>query len=381
LLQITADALREQVIKNYTTIAFKYDQTDAAMLSRLVSDVWQFSAAKNYKEMKDFTNLLKDQNGNLRTFADFKTEAEKISSKYNELWMRTEYNFAVSASQNAARWNEFEKEAEIIPNLQYQTAGDNMVRYEHAILDGTVKPINDDWWNRYFPPNGWGCRCEAIQSVDGSPVTTESREIRIPKVFETNLGKQGLIYPKGHAYYKDVPREVISKSILYLPPENTYTKLKLENGSIDIHPLISKTEIEKSTRGANALLKVDPMAEIKLLPTFDDKDINTVKAKFFPGDYFKDHKTKNPDAIYNGKVIDFKEPKNAGKGGIKKAIEKGAKQTDFIIILVHKDMKLDDAVRHAMGELKHYAEKKDLTVWLMDSSGDKKELSVRQNGQ
>jgi hypothetical protein len=48
--------------------------------------------------------------------------------------MRTEYDQAIAASQNAARWIEFEQNEDTMPNLQYQTVGDNHVRESHQIL-------------------------------------------------------------------------------------------------------------------------------------------------------------------------------------------------------------------------------------------------------
>ncbi|MDD6471780.1 MAG: phage minor head protein, partial [Bacteroidales bacterium] len=48
-------------------------------------------------------------------------------------------------------------------NLQYRTVRDSHVRPEHAALDGVTLPPSDPFWETYYPPNGWNCRCSAIQ--------------------------------------------------------------------------------------------------------------------------------------------------------------------------------------------------------------------------
>ncbi|MDR1458598.1 MAG: minor capsid protein [Bacteroidales bacterium] len=366
LLKITAEALKKQVMDNYSKIVFKYEVEDTQMLSNLVNNVWQFSAAKNYVEMKQFTDLLKDKNGKLREFSDYKREVEKLGSKYNEIYMRTEYNFAIAASQNAARWTEFEKEVDIIPNLKYQTVRDDAVRYEHAILDGTVKPMKDDWWNRYYPPNGWGCRCEAVQCSDGTPVTKEAQTIGIPKMFETNLAKQGLIYPKNHPYFKDIPASELRKAILYLPAENTYTTLQIGDKFIDVHPLHGNHELQKNLEACEILLKHDPDAKLKLLPVINEKE-KEVKNKFYPKAYVEKFKNKNADALCNGKVVEFKEPREGS--GIENIIKKAKEQADIVILKVPDNVVWDGEEgieRNVFKRLGHY-KGQDFEVWVMNN--------------
>jgi hypothetical protein len=96
------------------------------------------------------------------------------------------------------------------------------------LIDGTVKPIDDHWWDSHFSPNGWGCRCEAIQDVT-SPVTEKTHKIHIPPIFQTNLAQQGLIFPKNHPYYKGIPQAKLRKTIAYLPPEDTYVTYNIND--------------------------------------------------------------------------------------------------------------------------------------------------------
>jgi SPP1 gp7 family putative phage head morphogenesis protein len=367
MLVETAKTLTEKVVKSYSDIAIDYTTPDTEMLARLTRDTWQFSAAKNYQELRDLTLLLKDENGKLREWNDFHDAAAQTGLKYNETWMYTEYNQAIAASQNAARWTEFESEKDIIPNLQYQTVGDNVVRPEHQLLDGIIKPIDDRFWDTHYPPNGWGCRCETIQSLDDEVTSDEKLpDIPIAPMFRTNLAKTGLIYPKNHPYYSGVPRPEIRKAILYLPPENTYQSVVIGNHEIDIHPLHGTQELPRNIETCAVLLKHDPNAKLKLLPIVEEKDI-FIKNKFYPNDYVEKFKLKNADVLSYDNVVEFEEPVFGSKNSIKNAIRGGKEQADFVIFRIDNNSDWDDVERQVWGQLNHYKGQK-FDLWIMNDN-------------
>jgi len=369
LLDLTVKTLSERVIDSYQ-VAAEFSTPDAEMLTRLVRDVWYFSGAKNYQEMRDLTLLLKDDKGKLREFDDFKEAAEGVIDRYNESWLKTEYNFAVSSSQSAARWVEFEKEASIIPNLKYQTVGDDHVRLSHQVLDGIIRPVNDSFWITHYPPNGWGCRCEAVQSLDGYGKVTPDHNIPvvdIPKMFETNLAKTGLIYPKNHPYYNGVPKAEISKALAYLPPKNTFIDIDFGNNVIlDIHPLHGDKELSANIDLTRLLKRFDPKAEIKLMPIISEKDMNA-RRLYYPETYLKKYPTRNADILYNGKIFEL-ENANGSKSSIQNAIKNGKKQADNIVIRIPDSIDINQADQIIKGQLNHYRDTEDLQVWLVNSS-------------
>ena len=61
-------------------------------------------------------------------------------------------------------------------NLQYRTARDSNVRPEHADMHGITLPPSDPFWRRYYPPNGWRCRCTVTQVRKSKYPTTDSVE-------------------------------------------------------------------------------------------------------------------------------------------------------------------------------------------------------------
>ena len=69
----------------------------------------------------------------------------QVLVNYNENYLTTEYNFAISQGLSANKWSEIEKDKEEYPNLTYSTVGDGRVRPEHAAMDGTTRPVNDSF--------------------------------------------------------------------------------------------------------------------------------------------------------------------------------------------------------------------------------------------
>lgn len=185
------------------------------MLTRLTQNVFSFSAAKNYQELRTITSALRDEEGHLRSFPDFRDQVSAINTKFNRTWLQTEYDTCIATATQSARWQQFQDQKNLFPCLRYQTAGDENVRDEHRALDGVTKRIDDPFWRTYYPPNGWNCRCEAIQvpedEVQETPDGTYHTPF-VPELFRTNSGQTGLIFPK------DIRTTPMSQAARYAAP-------------------------------------------------------------------------------------------------------------------------------------------------------------------
>ena len=126
-------------------------------------------------------------------------------------YLEAEYNFAVSSAQMAASWAEVSQDGDRY-DLQYRTAGDDHVREEHRPLNGVTLPPSNDFWRYYYPPNGWNCRCTAVQVLKGKYPTSDGKQAiqagdrmtDTPKkrIFRFNPGIDGQLFPSKHPYYK-----------------------------------------------------------------------------------------------------------------------------------------------------------------------------------
>jgi len=221
LTNLVATELRKAVIegfgKDFSDLAT--DTPHYKMLESLEKNVFHFSAAKNYQQLKSMTLALRDDQGNIRSFRDFRDEAYKINAEYNSTWLKTEYNTAIGSAQMAGKWTDFETNKETAPWLRYDTAGDRRVRPGHKALNGVIKQIDDAFWNIWYPPNGWGCRCDATQLIHGADSQGYEAPDDVPVIFRTNLAKQGMIFPPKHPYFIGTPEDILKQGEALIPVE------------------------------------------------------------------------------------------------------------------------------------------------------------------
>lgn len=207
-----ADQLMKGVFKGFGKTLTSKDLTDEerTFLTKINDNVYVFSGFKNYQQLKETALLLKEDNGQLKSFNDFLTDVKQVNETYNEVYLNAEYGNAVASAQMAQTWLDITNNG--IDMLTYQTAGDDRVREEHAILEGITLPVDDDFWATYYPPNDWGCRCDAVPAVGAKEMDIPNNELPdLPDMFQNNVGKSGIIFPDTHPYY-DVAKGV-SKSI------------------------------------------------------------------------------------------------------------------------------------------------------------------------
>lgn len=198
-----ASKIVEGIDQGYGSViaAPDYTTADAVLQQQLRNNAYVFAAFKSHQEVQQLGQALLNDKGELRSFAEFKQIATKITEQFNVDWLRSEYNLAVANGQMAANWIRIQESKEQLPYLKYQTIGDDRVRDEHRSLDGVLRKVDDSFWDTWYPPNGWGCRCEVIQSESGR----ETKTIKLPEqkaLFKNNVGKSGEVFTAEHPYFK-----------------------------------------------------------------------------------------------------------------------------------------------------------------------------------
>ena len=152
--------------------SFKQVEMSDLMRRRLERSNYIFSGMKTFHELNEAFPSLLDENGNRKPFERFLNDVRKIDKTYNHNYLRAEYNFVHNSAQMAAKWEEFSQYGDRY-NLQYRTANDGKVRPEHAALHGVTLPITDSFWEEFYPPNGWNCRCTVVQVRKSKYPTTD----------------------------------------------------------------------------------------------------------------------------------------------------------------------------------------------------------------
>ena len=112
------------------------------------------------------------------------------------------YDTNLRVARSAGRWERYRRTAAAFPYLRGVTARDERVRHpprsesDHRAFDGIILPVGHAFWQRYFVPLGFRCRCSVIQMTRSqlarwpTGVTSEAdlaeREARLgPPVFQS----------------------------------------------------------------------------------------------------------------------------------------------------------------------------------------------------
>ena len=203
---------------------FDIESPDFRSLNVLNRNIFVFSAAKTFQQVLDMQNFIFDERGFIRNFNDFKQDADVIFKQYNKEWLRTEFDTTIAQAQSASKWTDIQKDKDVLPLLQYETAGDDRVRPEHAEWDGIVRPVNDPFWDNHMPPNGFNCRCIVKQLEKGEKDTTSLTGVQQndQKLFRMNPGKDMIVFKEEghgrHPYFKvDKRFEVLKDNNFNLP--------------------------------------------------------------------------------------------------------------------------------------------------------------------
>jgi hypothetical protein len=97
-------------------------------------------------------------------------------------------------------------------------------------------PVNDPFWDEFYPPNHWNCRSTVLQLDEGEisskaevDKAKEHADEDMQDVFKMNVGKDEIVFSPDHPYFK-VPKEdkELAKRNFDLPMPEDLQKHKFE---------------------------------------------------------------------------------------------------------------------------------------------------------
>lgn len=207
---------------------FELGTPDEALLESLSNNVYRFSAAKTYQQVKDMSAAIVD-NKEIVSFKAFEAKAKEIFDIYNKTWLKTEYDTAIGQAQNARKWNDFEADKDIFPMLEYDAVMDQNTSDICRPLDGIVLPIDHPFWNTHAPLNHFNCRCflRKVDKYDDKKATSKAKYEKVAKeinplmqpVFKSNSGKDGKLFDDKHPYF-DAPKSKLKNNFGLPIPKN-----------------------------------------------------------------------------------------------------------------------------------------------------------------
>jgi SPP1 gp7 family putative phage head morphogenesis protein len=315
------------------------DINDAARtaLYQLQTNVYHFSGAKNWQQLQEISRLLV-RDGEVVPFKKFMDSVVAIDETYNRAYLKAEYNHAVASGQMASKWDQIQAEADALPYLQYDAVMDDRTREDHAKLEGIVLLASDPFWRKYYPPNGWNCRCTVRQLDEfdaeehlGKPLP---KLPEVPPMFQNNVGIGGVAFSDKHPYFKTMPEKVRSEVKTISEKE---MPMKVAKQSV------TKTTAIKD--GDYTLKQVDKTtgAELWVHKKADKADLkyNISKSRIFIKNgisiSIREHNInpgeKNPEVQIANKVGDFKQPKEHTLRSLQSQFYEANKQKCNFVVL------------------------------------------------
>lgn len=79
------------------------------------------------------------------------------------------YTMNLRFARASGRWARYQRTKHVLPYLRGITAGDERVRHppksksDHTAWQDIIRPVDDPFWQSYFPPLGFNCRCGTVQ--------------------------------------------------------------------------------------------------------------------------------------------------------------------------------------------------------------------------
>lgn len=164
----------------------------------LTNKIGYFSQA-NTKEEANFISRLVAPNGERSSWSLFKKIVLEKFPNYNTETLEKEFINFFAMAQCYQIWKDVQKDKGFAPYLKYSTVMDSVVCNICKKLNNIIRPVDDSFWDTYFPPNCIECRCTVIQCLpeDVKRITDLSKKnFGLPlERFAINVGKTELKLP------------------------------------------------------------------------------------------------------------------------------------------------------------------------------------------
>lgn len=348
-----SEELREKLWKHYfgklsagidEGYPSSFEFYDEDLANRLKQNIAEFSAFKETAFHKELENLLVED-GHVLPWSEYKDKAYQVSGDYNGRYLETEYHQTVATANMASKFQDFQANKELYPNLKFVTVNDSRVRPEHKAFDGVVKPIDDAFWSTHLPPLDWGCRCD-VEQTDEEPTEAPPASESQKTTFKNNASQSGKIF-LSEAYsvdFTDLEKDQTSIKSLKLLAHNSDSAIQQfarekvcelprskqfeviqerKKGKITEHILLNKGEDYPNIKNVAQQFLKDGSKNIEIMPEINAKSLHKFREKIYPNYDLM----KNPDLRIDGKYYDVKRveslkniQRNANRASEQKAI-------------------------------------------------------------
>lgn len=287
-----------------------------------------FSAFKVHRLQGDMARQLTDENGVLKPFEQWSNDVQSIASHHCGAWLRTEYDTAVLRMQQAADWQRFERDSDIMPCLEWMPSTSLHPGADHKVFWGTVRPVDDPFWSHHRPGDRWNCKCW-LQNTDKQPTRLpegmEEKENRPAPGLDNNPGQDAKLFADSHPYIAEAypgAEEAVEKTLKKEKIEK-FDNVPVRNGSVRVSSMHGKKERAENIRVATYLAEKYGY-DIDLIANPEGR--------------------KSADSFNRtlGIEQEYKVNSTPTKSSIDNLLRSGAKQADHIVLMIDSEIPLGE---------------------------------------
>ena len=293
-------------------------------LQQLQTNNEVFAAFKVHRMQRDMARLLLDSNGALKPFEKWAQDVKPIASHQVHHWLQTEYDTAVLRAHQAADWQQFLRERDVLPNLKWMPSTSLHPGADHRPFWNTIRPIEDPFWNKHRPGDRWNCKCDLTATDEEPTQLPDDDDNSKPQLgLDNNPGTDGKLFSDKHPYVTNAypgAKEAVEK---FLKEQSHYQKLPVRKGRLRIHEGHGKNEKAENIRIGTYLAEKHGYA-IDLLDNPND--------------------AKSADS-YNwtlGVEQEYKLNNTATKNSIDNLLRSAARQAGDIVLWIEADISYED---------------------------------------
>lgn len=203
--EIDADLFAEvhRIFDAATDVGFAGSEAGGDFMQQLRTNNAVFAAFKTHRMGRDMAAQLIDEQGELKSFQQFRQDIAPIASHHVDTWLRTEYDTAVKRAHRAAEMRQFIAEADVLPNIKWLPSTAVNPRESHMPFYDHVWPVDDPFWEEHKPGDEWGCQC-GWEATD-EPVTDNTGlggdAIKPSPGLKGNPARTAQLFSDDHPYF------------------------------------------------------------------------------------------------------------------------------------------------------------------------------------
>lgn len=193
----------QRIVSNAIDIGYDAPAGNSGFAQELKTNAEVWSAFKVHRMGRDIAARMLDEDGNLKSFEQFKADTKDIVDHQVGRWLRTEFDTAVKRAHRAAEMRQFIEEADVFPNIEWLPSTAVNPRESHMPFYHHIWPIDDPFWERHKPGDEWGCQCD-WRATDEEPTDNTGlgdEAIKPSPGLGGNPARTGQLFSGDHPYF------------------------------------------------------------------------------------------------------------------------------------------------------------------------------------